>query len=54
MYQHLGELPANMVDFGQWDHEDYYDATYEKTTEGKQLAHLPKNGERILHERKMI
>lgn len=28
-YQHLGELPATMVDFGQWDHEDYYDATYE-------------------------
>ncbi len=29
MYQHLGELPATMVDFGQWDHEDYYDGTYE-------------------------
>lgn len=28
-YRHLGELPATMVDFGQWDHEDYYDATYE-------------------------
>ena len=25
-YKHLGELPVNMVDFGQWDHEDYYDA----------------------------
>lgn len=28
-YQHLGELPATMIDWGQWDHEDYYDATYE-------------------------
>ncbi len=28
-YQHLGELPATMVDFGQRDHEDYYDGTYE-------------------------
>ncbi|MGI8895431.1 MAG: nickel-dependent hydrogenase large subunit, partial [Casimicrobiaceae bacterium] len=28
LYKHLGELPATMVDFGQWDHEDYYDATY--------------------------
>lgn len=28
-YYHLGELPATMVDFGQWDHEDYYDGTYE-------------------------
>lgn len=27
-YKHCGELPATMVDFGQWDHEDYYDATY--------------------------
>ena len=27
-YQHVGELPATMIDFGQWDHEDYYDATY--------------------------
>lgn len=24
-----GRLPATMVDLGQWDHEDYYDATYE-------------------------
>ena len=28
-YKHLGELSPTMVDFGQWDHEDYYDATYE-------------------------
>lgn len=27
-YRHCGELPATMLDFGQWDHEDYYDATY--------------------------
>ena len=27
-YKHCGELPATMLDFGQWDHEDYYDATY--------------------------
>ncbi len=27
-YQHLGEATPTMVDFGQWDHEDYYDATY--------------------------
>ena len=27
-YQHVGELPATMVDFGQWDHEDHYDASY--------------------------
>ncbi|RUM52063.1 MAG: cytochrome C [Methylococcus sp.] len=28
-YKHVGELPVNMVDFGQWDHEDFYDASYE-------------------------
>jgi len=28
-YKHLGELSPTMVDFGQWDHEDHYDATYE-------------------------
>ncbi|MBT3906967.1 MAG: nickel-dependent hydrogenase large subunit [Rhodospirillaceae bacterium] len=28
-YRDCGRLPATMVDFGQWDHEDYYDATYE-------------------------
>jgi hydrogenase large subunit len=32
-YKHLGELPATMVDLGQWDHEDYYDATYENCNE---------------------
>ena len=32
-YQHCGELPATMVDFGQWDHEDHYDATYENCNE---------------------
>jgi len=28
-FRDLGRAPANMVDFGQWDHEGYYDATYE-------------------------
>jgi hydrogenase large subunit len=28
-FQDLGRAPANMVDFGLWDHEDYYDGTYE-------------------------
>lgn len=28
-YSDLGRAPANMVDFGQWDHEEHYDATYE-------------------------
>lgn len=28
-YRHCGELSPNMVDFGQWDHEDFYDATYQ-------------------------
>jgi len=32
-YKHCGELPATMVDFGQWDHEDYYDATYANSNE---------------------
>ena len=32
-YQHCGELPATMVDFGQWDHEDHYDGTYENANE---------------------
>lgn len=27
-YRRCGELPATMLDFGQWDHEDYYDASY--------------------------
>ncbi|MDD9824649.1 MAG: nickel-dependent hydrogenase large subunit [Gammaproteobacteria bacterium] len=29
LYRKLGELPVNIVDLGQWDHEDYYDASYE-------------------------
>ncbi|MEI9887659.1 MAG: nickel-dependent hydrogenase large subunit [Rhizomicrobium sp.] len=28
-FRDLGRAPANLVDFGQWDHEAYYDATYE-------------------------
>ncbi len=28
-YRELGRAPANMIDFGQWDHEEYYDGTYE-------------------------
>jgi hydrogenase large subunit len=28
-FRDLGRAPANMIDFGQWDHEEYYDATYE-------------------------
>ncbi|MGP1398069.1 MAG: nickel-dependent hydrogenase large subunit [Inquilinaceae bacterium] len=28
-YKDCGRLPATMIDLGQWDHEDYYDATYE-------------------------
>jgi len=28
-YQHVGEAPATMVDFGQWDHEDHYDGRYQ-------------------------
>jgi hydrogenase large subunit len=27
-YMDCGRLPATMIDFGQWDHEDHYDATY--------------------------
>lgn len=27
-YLDCGKLPATMVDLGQWDHEDHYDATY--------------------------
>ncbi|MBK7828221.1 nickel-dependent hydrogenase large subunit [Nannocystis sp.] len=27
-YRHLGEGPATMIDFGQWDNEDVYDASY--------------------------
>jgi hydrogenase large subunit len=32
-YQHVGEGPATMIDFGQWDHEEYYDASYENCNE---------------------
>ncbi len=32
-YQHCGELPATMLDFGQWDHEEHYDATYANCNE---------------------
>lgn len=28
-FRDLGRAPANMVDFGLWDHEDYYDGSYE-------------------------
>jgi hydrogenase large subunit len=28
-YRDLGRGPANLVDFGQWDHEAFYDGTYE-------------------------
>jgi len=42
MYRHLGELNPNMVDFGQWDHEDYYDASYENcNTWGKKRWSTP-------------
>jgi len=27
-YQDLGRNPASMLDFGQWDHPEYYDASY--------------------------
>ena len=27
-YRDLGRAPANLVDFGQWDHEEYYDGSY--------------------------
>lgn len=28
-FYELGRASPNMIDFGQWDHEDFYDATYE-------------------------
>ena len=28
-FRELGRAPASMIDFGQWDHEEYYDGTYE-------------------------
>jgi hydrogenase large subunit len=33
LYKEVGRLPVNIVDFGQWDHEDYYDASYENCNE---------------------
>jgi len=33
LYKEVGKLPVNIVDFGQWDHEDYYDASYENCNE---------------------
>ncbi len=32
-YLDCGRLPATMIDCGQWDHEDHYDATYENCNE---------------------
>jgi hydrogenase large subunit len=29
LYEALGRSPASMLDFGQWDHPDYYDGRYE-------------------------
>jgi hydrogenase large subunit len=29
-YLQIGESPATMVDFGQWDREDHYDASYRR------------------------
>lgn len=28
-FRELGRAPANMIDLGQWDHDEYYDGTYE-------------------------
>ena len=28
LYEDVGKSPASMVDFGQWDHEQYYDGSY--------------------------
>ena len=32
-YMEVGKLEPTMVDFGQWDHEEYYDASYENCNE---------------------
>lgn len=41
-YARLGEAPATMLDFGQWDHEDYYDASYARCDEwGRQRWSTP-------------
>jgi hydrogenase large subunit len=31
LYENLGRNTASMMDFGQWDHEEYYDGTYENS-----------------------
>lgn len=33
MYVELGKSPASMLDFGQWDHPEHYDATYKHCDE---------------------
>ena len=41
-YKQCGALNPNMVDFGQWDHEDFYDASYENCNEwGQQRWSTP-------------
>jgi hydrogenase large subunit len=41
-YEYLGPGKANMLDFGQWDHPDHYDATYENCdTWGEQRWSTP-------------
>ena len=30
-YENLGRTKASMLDFGQWDHEEYYDGSYENS-----------------------
>lgn len=32
-YARVGESPATMLDFGQWDHEEYHDASYARCDE---------------------
>jgi hydrogenase large subunit len=29
-YAQVGQSPATMIDFGQWDHDEHYDASYER------------------------
>jgi hydrogenase large subunit len=41
-YARVGEAPATMVDFGQWDNEDHYDASYARCDEwGRQRWSTP-------------
>ena len=41
-YKQCGALSPNMVDFGQWDHEDFYDASYQNCNEwGQQRWSTP-------------